>query len=278
MSTVQRFEIGTARLTRVPYFDATLPAASVALTPEEVAALPWAIGTWCTGPDEVRVGQVFWVVESEGRTIVVDPCCASDTFLRTLPEALEHQDAAFAAFRSAGFDPDSVDAVLMSHLDGIGMNALVDAGGTWHRAFANAPIVLGDAEWEKTEARAETSDAAALLALHAQGAVTVMPLPHRVTSEVTMVLSGGHTTGHATIAVESGGARALFLGHLAVSPMQAAVDRPVVLHDDPELGGRALRHWLEDATRDDALVIGPLWPAPGAARVRLDPVQLLPAA
>lgn len=277
MGDEQRFDVGAVTLTRVPYFDVTLPAAAVALTPDEVGALPWAIGTWCAGPDEVRVGQVFWVVESADRTIVVDPCCASDSFLRTLPEALDHQDAAFAAFRAAGFDPDAVDTVVMSHLDGIGMNALVDADGRWRPAFPGASIVVGDVEWERTRGRADDADAAALLSLDAQGAVAVVPLPHRITPEVTMVTSGGHTAGHATLVVESEGSRALFLGHLAVTPMQAAIERPVALHDDPELGGRALRRWLADAAGDDALVIGPLWPAPGAAHVRLDPVEVVPA-
>jgi glyoxylase-like metal-dependent hydrolase (beta-lactamase superfamily II) len=277
VTAVQRFDIGSVRLTRVPYFDVTLPPEAVALTEADITALPWAVGTWCASPTEVRVGQVFWVVESEGRTIVVDPCCASDAFLRTGPEAVGHQDAAFAAFRDAGFDPDGVDTVVMSHLDGIGMNALVDGDGRWRPAFPNAPIVVSDLEWAKTRGRAEHADAAVLVDLAAQGGVTPVPLPHAVTAEVEMVASGGHSPGHATVVVRSGGARALFLGHLAVSPMQAALDRVVALHDDPELGRRALRHWLEDAATDDALVIGPLWPAPGAARVRLDPVELVPA-
>ena len=158
----------------------------------------------------------------------------------------------------------------MSHLDGIGMNALVDDDGRWHPAFPNAPIVLSDVEWDKTRRRADAPDAAALVALHAQGAVTPVPLPHRLTADVEMVASGGHSPGHATVVVRSGGARALFLGHLAVSPMQAAVDRPVALHDDPELG-RARRYargsrMPRPTTRSS---IGPLWPAPGAAHVRL---------
>ena len=277
MTDVVRFEIGAVRLTRVPYFDVTLPPDAVALTEDEVRALPWAVGVWCASPSEVRVGQVFWVVESDGRTIVVDPCCASDGFLRTGSEARTHQDAAFAAFRAAGFDPDAVDIVVMSHLDGIGMNALVDAEGRWHPAFPSAPILLSETEWANTRSRAEHSDAAALVELHALGAVTPVSLPHRVTPEVELVASGGHSPGHATVVVRSEGRRALFLGHLAVTPMQAAVDRPVALHDDPELGGRALRHWLEEAATDDALVIGPLWPAPGAAHVRLAPVELVPA-
>jgi glyoxylase-like metal-dependent hydrolase (beta-lactamase superfamily II) len=264
-------------LTRVPYFDVTLPPEAVALTEEEVAALPWAVGAWCPSTQEVRVGQAFWVVEAGGRTVVVDPCGASDGFLRTGPGAIDHQEAAFTSFRAAGFDPDTVDAVVMSHLDGIGMNALVDADGHWRPAFPHAPVVLSEAEWAKTLARAEQADAAALVELHAQGAVTPVSLPHRITPELEMVVSGGHSPGHATLVVRSGGARALFLGHLAVTPMQAALERPFALHDDPELGGRALRHWLQDAATDDALVIGPLWPAPGAARVRLDPIELVPA-
>jgi glyoxylase-like metal-dependent hydrolase (beta-lactamase superfamily II) len=275
--SVDRFTVGSVRLTRVPYFDVTLPPDAVALTESEIRALPWAVGTWCASSSEVRVGQVFWVVESESRTIVIDPCCASDGFLRTGAEAVTHQDAAFAALRAAGFEPDAVDVVVMSHLDGIGMNALVDDGGGWHPAFPNAPIVLSVEEWEKTTTRSDQPDAAALVALHTQGAVTPVPLPHDVTPEVELVLSGGHSPGHATVVVRSGGERALFLGHLAVSPMQAALERPFALHDDSELGGRALRRWLEDAAIDDALVIGPLWPAPGAARVRLDPVELVPA-
>jgi glyoxylase-like metal-dependent hydrolase (beta-lactamase superfamily II) len=277
VTEIQRYQVGTARLTRVPYFDVTLPPDAVAITEAEVAALPWAVGEWCAAPAEVRVGQAFWVVETDGRTIVVDPCCASDAFLRSGPEALTHQDAAFAAFRAAGFDPDAVDVVVMSHLDGIGMNALVDADGQWRPAFPHAPIVLSDTEWAKTLGRAAQPDAAALVALHGLGAVTPVPLPHRITPAVEMVSSGGHSPGHATLVVRSGADRALFLGHLAVTPMQAALERPVALHDDAELGGRALRRWLEDAVTDDALVIGPLWPAPGAARVRLVPLELLPA-
>jgi hypothetical protein len=277
VTDVVRHEIGAARLTRVPYFDVTLPPEAVALNEAEIRALPWAVGAWCASPTEVRVGQVFWVIETAGRTIVVDPCCASDGFLRTGPDARTHQDAAFAAFRAAGFDPDAVDFVVMSHLDGIGMNALVDADGHWHPAFPRAPIVLSETEWAKTRGRAEQPDAAALMELHQRGSVMPVPLPHRLTPEAEMVVSGGHSPGHATLIVGAAGERALFLGHLAVSPMQAALERPFALHDDPELGGRALRHWLEDAATDDALVIGPLWPAPGAAHVRLGPVELVPA-
>ena len=209
---------------------------------------------------------------------MVDPCCASDAFLRTGAEARTHQDAAFAAFRAAGFDPDAVDVVVMSHLDGIGMNALVDDDGRWHPAFAHAPIVLSDVEWDKTRRprrRSPTPLRSWTCTRRAPSRRCRSPTgspPRSRWSPPAGTVPATRRWSSARAAT-----RALFLGHLAVSPMQAAIERPVVLHDDPELGGRALAHWLADAATDDALVIGPLWPAPGAAHVQLDPVVLVPA-
>ena len=278
MTEIQRFDVGHVMLTRVPYFDTELPPEAVALTEPDVASVSWAAPVWAESAAAVRVGQVFWIIESGGHTIVVDPCCASDAFLRSGDAALEHQAAAFAAFRAAGYDPDQVDIVIMSHLDGIGMNALVDATGAWSPAFPNAPIVISELEWNRVRTRSGVSGSEALTSLHAAGHVTTVALPHSVTPEVTMVIAGGHTAGMATIVVESDGARALFLGHLAVNPVHAAVTCDSVLHDDPVVGAAALQTWLADAATDDALVIGPLWPAPGAARVTsLEPLVLQPA-
>ena len=274
---MRSFSIGGARLTRVPYFDTALPPEAIALDAADVAGVPWA-APWCDGP-LVGVGQVFWVVESAGRTVVVDPCTASDAFLREGPEAITHQDAAFAAFRDAGFDPATVDVVVMSHLDGIGMLALAGPDGAWRPAFPNAPILMSDLEWTRVQTRDDVSGAPALHALDELGAVERVSLPFQATPEVRLVRSGGHTEGHLTVVVESDGARALFLGHLAVTPVSAGIATPALLHDDPRLGDDALRHWLADAAGDDALVIGPLWPDPGAARVAaVDPIVLEPAA
>ena len=278
MEVSQQYVVGDAVLTRVPYFDVTLPPESVALTSAQISEIPWATPVWAESTDAIRVGQAFWVIEADGRTIVVDPCCASDDFLRTGPAALEHQDAAFAAFAAAGFDPAAVDVVVMSHLDGIGMNALVDRNGGWHPAFPHAPIVMSEPEWERIGTHTGISGAEALNALHAAGHVETVALPYAVTPSVTMVTTGGHTAGMATVVVESEGERALFHGHLAINPLHAAVQTEVVLHDDPALATAALRMWLADAASDDALVVGPLWPSPGAARVTsLDPVVLSPA-
>ncbi len=113
-------EIG---LTRVSCFDIALEAPIIGFTPQQVALVPWAVLNWANEDGKVNVGQAVWVIEADGKTIVVDPCCAADAFLRTGPEATTHEAAVVQAVESAGFPIDSVSSVVMSHLDGIGMVA-----------------------------------------------------------------------------------------------------------------------------------------------------------
>jgi len=106
MVEVAKFEVGAATLTRVPYFDVALDPAAASLTPEQVVELSeWSVPSWATAEGELLVGQAVWVIESEGRVIVVDPCGAADPFIRTGPEAIGHQDAVLSAMTSAGFPP-----------------------------------------------------------------------------------------------------------------------------------------------------------------------------
>ncbi len=277
MGETLTFTIGDARLTRVPYFDLPLPPESVGLTAADVLAVDGVVPDWCEPDGSVRVGQAFWVLESEGRTIVVDPCCASDGFLRTPETATEHQHAAFRALADAGFTRESVDTVVMSHLDGIGMHAWWTADGAWTNAFPDAPLLVSAPEVARIDASPEILGHDAFNALRDDGAVTIVDLPHAVTSEVRMVHAGGHTEGMAVVEVASGGERALLTGHVPINPVHGAVAlRPEltdVARDRP-----VLQRWAADATSDGALFVAPLWPAPGAARVSsLDPIRFTPA-
>lgn len=88
MNASQHWDIGSIRLTRVSYFDTPLPPEAVALVGlalDEDWMQPWV------SDGMPAVGQAFWVVESAGTTIVVDPCGASDEFLRAGADAVTHQ-------------------------------------------------------------------------------------------------------------------------------------------------------------------------------------------
>jgi hypothetical protein len=264
---IARYEVGEVVLTRVPYFDVALDADVVRLSGDQIAAIDWATPYWSTADRRVLIGQAVWVVDSGGHLIVVDPCLAADRFLRSGPEAVVHQEAVLAALRAAGFPPERVEFVVLSHLDGIGMAAVVTPEGGWAPAFPNARVVMTRAELEwlagGSELAVNTGGHAALDALIEQGCVDAVEDGHPLTAEVRFELTHAHSVGHAFLRIESGGENATFLGHLALSPMN-------VVDGNPPAETDALQRLIADAAARDSLVVGPLWPFPGAAYVTGD--------
>lgn len=266
--------IGSSRITRVSYFDVPLDADVIGLTRDQVKSVTWGTPDWATPEGHVLVGQAIWVIESGDRTIVVDPCGASDAFLRTGPEAATHQSAVITALEAGGFPVENVNTVVLSHLDGIGMAGSVDPDGRWSPLFPNATVELTELELAHVESHPEIGGASALLQLCQQGVVRAMPTHWAVTPDVTAEHTGGHSPGHVAIRIGDG---AVFLGHLAVSPLQAAFGSIPHQHLDDQAAHEALEFQLEWAMERNALVIGPLWPGPGAGRVSGPPWVVIAA-
>jgi glyoxylase-like metal-dependent hydrolase (beta-lactamase superfamily II) len=253
---------GAVSLVRVPYADVLVDAGVVGLESSQVEAIAWAAPTWADGA-QVRVGAAVWVIESAGRRIVVDPAQAADGILRTGPDALVHQEGVAAALANAGFPRESIDTVIASHIDGIGMIAWVDGDDGWSPFFPNADVLISRREYDAivddSSYRPQGSDA--LVALHAHGVVTTVDDLHVVTPEVTIRHTGGHSPGHQIVQVASRDLDATLIGHLALSPLHCAID-DFGGHVDAQVATGVLRE-LRDRGQ---LLVGPLWPAPGAAR------------
>jgi glyoxylase-like metal-dependent hydrolase (beta-lactamase superfamily II) len=278
---VLTLEVGGVRLTRVPYVDVAIDPSAVGLTGQVVAEAGWAVSTWATEGGQVRVSQAIWVLESGGRVVVVDPCCAADLFLRSGPQALGHQDAVIDALVRAGLGPHRVDVVVLSHLDGIGMTALIDEDGTWRPMFPNARVVLTSTELSWLEEAKDVSGLSALQALIAAGVVDGVPTPFELTPEVSVHLVGGHSTGHAIVRVDSGDQHAVLLGHLALSPIHlttaASTDMPPQ-HVDGGAAARTLDQLRAESATQGTWLIGPLWRYPGVVDLRASEGLPLPIA
>jgi glyoxylase-like metal-dependent hydrolase (beta-lactamase superfamily II) len=163
------------------------------------------------------------------------------------------------ALETAGFLPESIDIVAMSHLHFDHAGGLLRADG--ERAFPNAKIVAQKAEWEVAlgdNPRLVASYVQPELALvedwgrqgWADGERELMP-------GVSVVPTGGHSTGHQAIIVrgEGPGARTLaFFGDLCMRPW-AANPRWVTAFDDFPLDSVAVKGELfRRAVEDDWLV------------------------
>jgi glyoxylase-like metal-dependent hydrolase (beta-lactamase superfamily II) len=141
-----------------------------------------------------------------------------------------------AALEAAGFEPETVDVVAMSHLHFDHAGGLLRADG--RRAFPKATIVAQRAEWEVAlgdNPRLVASYVQPELALVREwGAEGWAEGEREILPGVSVVPTGGHSSGHQAIVVRGGGAggRTLaFFGDLMMRPW-AANPRWVTAFDD----------------------------------------------
>ena len=263
-------DAGAVRLTRVGYADVDLAPETFGLTLEDVTSLPWAEPVWADA-GQVRAAAAAWIIESEGARIVVDPALAADDILRNDNDAATHQDAFASLLADAGFPRESITHAIATHCDGIGMLAWRNGDGSWSPFFPHAPILVSQRELDAIDGGQHLDPGVILGELRALGAVQATADREQITRDVSVELTGAHTQGHQLVRIESEGERAVIVGHLAVVPIHLATGVCPTQHLDAD------RAWaILSAIRDEGgLLIGPLWPSPGAGR--WDGTQLVPA-
>lgn len=202
------------------------------------------------------------IIEVDDRVIAVDTCVGNDKARAN--DHWAHLDGPFLDdMAAAGFPPDRVTDVICTHLhvDHVGWNTRWD-GSSWVPTFPNARYIFVDAEFEHW--RNEQSlfpgddvfgDSVAPIA--EAGLADLVAGDHVVCPSVRLVPTVGHTPGHASVEVRSGGRRAVITGDMAHHPLQLAdPDRSSKFDTDP-YQARATRHtafadWSDGAT----LVLG----------------------
>jgi glyoxylase-like metal-dependent hydrolase (beta-lactamase superfamily II) len=141
------------------------------------------------------------------------------------------------ALVTAGFSPDAVDVVAMSHLHFDHAGGLLRADG--ERAFPRARIVAQQAEWtiafDRNSRIVASYDQAELQMVRAWGSEGWVDGETEIMPGVTVVRTGGHSAGHQAIVVRGSGRAAVggvtlrgarsktlaFFGDLGMRPWQA---------------------------------------------------------
>ena len=164
------------------------------------------------------------------------------------------------ALEQAGFPPESVNVVAMSHLHFDHAGGLLRGDG--ERAFPYARIVAQQAEWEVA-----LGDNPRLVASYVQpelelvrdwGAEGWVDGERELLPGVTVVPTGGHSTGHQAVIVRGtgvGGRTVAFLGDLFMRPW-GANPRWVTAFDDFPLDSVVRKAALfEQAVEEDWLIV-----------------------
>ncbi|MEV7192529.1 MBL fold metallo-hydrolase [Streptomyces sp. NPDC093510] len=177
----------------------------------------------------------------------------------------------------AGFPPESVDLVVLTHLhtDHVGWNTR-EMEGTWAPTFPNARYLTSRTEWDfwagydMDEPRRQMfrdsvhpiADAGLLdLVDVPDGGVDVAP-------GLRLTPTPGHTPGHIAVQVSSRGETALISGDLVHHPVQ--LPHPHIgscVDIDPEQAEVSRRNLFASLADTETLILGTHFPEPTAGRV-----------
>jgi glyoxylase-like metal-dependent hydrolase (beta-lactamase superfamily II) len=150
---------------------------------------------------------------------------------------------------------------------------LVD--GRWVPTFPRARYLVGRAEWAAASA-SESDDTAAFIADSVRppfdaGLVDLVESDHRVTDEVWLEPTPGHTPGHHSVRISSGGEDAVITGDLMHHPVQIAQPEWGSHADfDPERATSTRKAFLERYGNTRVLVLGSHFSSPTAGRIVRD--------
>jgi glyoxylase-like metal-dependent hydrolase (beta-lactamase superfamily II) len=274
---MNRWKIGDVTITRVVEMETTSKATFILKdgSPENIRTVPWLCPNFANADGRVIMSVHAFVIESPGHRMVVDTCIGNNK-RRAFPGWNMLQLPFLADLENAGFARDSIDRVLCTHLhvDHIGWNTML-VDGKWTPTFPRARYLIGRKEWEHWS-KASEPDTRELLddsvrPVFDAGLADLVESDARITDEIRLEPTPGHTPGHHSVRISSRGQDAVITGDLMHHPVQMA---------HPEWGSHfdtdfneaiaTRRAFLERYGDKPILVLGTHFATPSAGRIVRD--------
>ncbi len=205
-----------------------------------------------------------YVFETEGRTILVDTCVGNDKQGRNREDWNGGNWPWLENLAACGYAPEDIDVVLCTHLhvDHAGWHSRL-RDGEWVPTFPNAEYLTAREEMESLEYKrvhghpqyAHLWEDSVLPVIKA-GQSVLVESDHRVAGGVRLEPSPGHSPGHVTIRIESGGSGAAAIGDMMHHPIQALYPHwNSRACEDAELARKTRREFLERTADTDVTVL-----------------------
>jgi glyoxylase-like metal-dependent hydrolase (beta-lactamase superfamily II) len=232
-------------------------------TREEIQKLPWLAPHFANDEGRLKMSIHALLVETPTRRIIVDTGLGNDKQGRSVPTWNNRNDPFLDTLTSAGFPPDSIDTVLCTHLhvDHVGWNTKL-TDGKWVPTFANARYVFGRTEYEHWRDHSDTPAHVAVFEdsvkpIADAGKADLVASDHRLTKEITLIPTPGHSPGHMSVHIRSDGYEALLTGDVAHHPCQMAhLDWSSTADSDPRQSAVTRRDLFSRFADTQTLVIG----------------------
>jgi glyoxylase-like metal-dependent hydrolase (beta-lactamase superfamily II) len=224
---MSQWEIGDVKISRVIEFqtewDGTmlLPNATAEAVNKE---RDWLYPAFSNEAGKVRMSIHSLVIESLGKRILVDTCIGNDK-VRSNPEWNKMQLPFLQDLHKAGYTRESIDNVICTHLhiDHVGWNTMLQ-NDKWVATFPNARYLIGGTEWDFFSRQQDEFFKApvddSVRPIFAEGRAELVDDKRKITDEVWLESTPGHTPGHFSVRISSKGHDAVITGDLMHHPIQ----------------------------------------------------------
>ena len=228
-------------------------------------------GQICPETGKLIIPIQGFLLKTPDHVILVDACVGNDKD-NTRPDWRHRSDTRFmAALMAAGVAPAQVDYVLCTHLhpDHIGWNTKLE-DGRWVPTFPKARYLIPAADEEEYRRQGTTTYLESVLPVIEAGQAEMVEPGHMLGDLVTLMPTPGHSPGHVSIQLKSGGEEALITGDALHCTAQCWHPEWHFLYDaDPEMAATSRRHLLDVAADSGCTVLGSHFKLPSVGRVRV---------
>ncbi len=203
----------------------------------------------------IRFGANSWLVEIEGRRILID--AGSGTFLR---QRYPETGQLHLKLTSRDIAPDTISDIIVTHMHADHIGGLVQDGQS---AFPNANIHINAIEWtywtDPALLENAPEDRKPLVTL-------IQTISRPITSQVrlwqdellladglTLFATPGHTPGHSSVEISQGSEKLMILGDVLVSEALQIRDPSIIyaLDTDPNIAVRTRKSLFDRLAKDN---------------------------
>jgi len=214
-----------------------------------------------------------FVIQAPGLTALVDTCVGNDKDRGGRQPFHMMRTSFLDDLRAAGFPPESIDLVLCTHLhvDHVGWNTRLE-NGRWVPTFPRARHLFARREWEHWSAERDADTrrimADSVTPVLDAGLAQLVDADHRVSDELWVEPTPGHTPGHLSVRLRSGDSEAVITGDLMHHPVQMAEPRWGSHFDsDVEQARKTRQAFCERYADTPVTVLGTHFHHPTAGRI-----------
>ena len=221
------WKIGDVKISRIVESEAPWPGTFILpnATEENVRKeKDWLYPIFTDEKGKTRMSIHALILESQGKKIIVDTCIGNDK-VRSNPEWSKLKLPFLKNLEEIGCPRESIDRIICTHLhvDHVGWNTMLK-NDKWVPTFPNAKYLIGGTEWDffsKSEdpfMKDPVDDSVRPVMAEGQG--ELVDDKYRVTDEVWLESTPGHTPGHFAVRISSKGEDAVITGDLMHHPIQ----------------------------------------------------------